>query len=276
MENEELIREKMEDTRTSMTEKIEQLEQKVTQTVTGTTEAVTDTVEAVKETVKGTTEAVTETVEKVKETVQETVNTVTSGIQNGLKSVQNLFTVNKHPWFCVGTSVVVGFVAGKILSPARRSRPEVQAMAAATHPIGEAASSPVRTSQVSHSNGGHRTRSSSGQSEKASRNGGLTQGIFQGLASQISPELNKLKSMAIGMLVNMSRDFLMQAVPQQYRGQFQGIFQGLADKITGGPSQEGGHQDLENDRESQEEVSRHPDLERSGHRSSGRRGKFDR
>jgi len=45
MENEDVIRQQMEDTRTSLTEKLETLEDKLVSTVTETKAAITDTVQ---------------------------------------------------------------------------------------------------------------------------------------------------------------------------------------------------------------------------------------
>ena len=77
MENEDLIRKKMEETRTSLTEKLETLEEQVAGTVQGATAAVSDTVETVKDSVE-------ETVSTVKDTVQETVGTVKDTVQEQL------------------------------------------------------------------------------------------------------------------------------------------------------------------------------------------------
>jgi len=90
MENEDVIRQQMEDTRTSLTEKVEALEQKVVNTVQETTDAVA------------------ETVANVKESVQESVDTVKHWLD--VKG-----HVQEHPWTMVGGSLAVGFVAGALL-----------------------------------------------------------------------------------------------------------------------------------------------------------------
>jgi ElaB/YqjD/DUF883 family membrane-anchored ribosome-binding protein len=97
----EVIREQMAETRTALTDKLETLEQQVMDTVTETTSAVTDTVESVKE-------AVEETVTAVKDTVQDSV-----------QAVKNTFDLprqmNRHPWLFLGASVAVGYLGGRLL-----------------------------------------------------------------------------------------------------------------------------------------------------------------
>jgi ElaB/YqjD/DUF883 family membrane-anchored ribosome-binding protein len=89
MENEEIIRQQMEATRESLTNKLEILEGKLLGSVERATTAVNDTVEQVKETVSG-----------------------------GVESVKDAFDIaghiDKHPWFAVGTSVFCGYLVGSM------------------------------------------------------------------------------------------------------------------------------------------------------------------
>jgi len=87
----------MEQTRSSLAEKLEVLEQKVTNTEDEATSAVTDTVEAVKDTVES-------TVDSVRDTLDLTVQ------------------VERHPWAMVGGSVALGFLGGFLLGPASRGQ----------------------------------------------------------------------------------------------------------------------------------------------------------
>src|SRR5262245_10198406 len=115
----DLIKEQMAETRVSLTDKIEKLEDTIKgnvestlQTATGTVENVTEKVEETVSTVK---EAVEGSVEAVKETVHETVETV--------KEAFNLrHHVQRHPWAMLGGAVVVGFLGGRLLGQAQRSR----------------------------------------------------------------------------------------------------------------------------------------------------------
>lgn len=90
MENEELIRLKMEHTRESLTSKLESLEDKVTSSMEKATTAVTDTVASVKETMH-------EGVESVKSAVDVPAH------------------VDKHPWLMMGGAVLGGFMLGSLL-----------------------------------------------------------------------------------------------------------------------------------------------------------------
>jgi hypothetical protein len=90
-ERPEVIRQQMEDTRTSLAEKLETLEQKVSTTVQEATSAVTDTVETVKETVET-------SVEAVKDTLNLRLQT------------------ERHPWEMVGGSFALGVLGGWLTS----------------------------------------------------------------------------------------------------------------------------------------------------------------
>jgi ElaB/YqjD/DUF883 family membrane-anchored ribosome-binding protein len=94
----------MEETRASLTEKLEALESQVAGTVQSTTETVAETVEAVKETVENVTESVKETAHSVAETFN-------------LK-----LQFERHPWEMLGGSVAVGALAGYFLTGKRRRR----------------------------------------------------------------------------------------------------------------------------------------------------------
>jgi len=90
MENEELIRQDMERTRESLTEKLETLECKVADTVQQASCAVNETVTNVKESVH-------DSVESVKDAMDITAH------------------VDRHPWLMFGGAVVTGIVAGNLL-----------------------------------------------------------------------------------------------------------------------------------------------------------------
>jgi ElaB/YqjD/DUF883 family membrane-anchored ribosome-binding protein len=97
MENEELIRQKMEHTRESLTDKLETLEDKLLSSVHQATSAVTETVASVKETVS-------ESVESVKDAVDIPAH------------------VDRHPWLALGGSVLCGYMLGNMFGGAKESR----------------------------------------------------------------------------------------------------------------------------------------------------------
>jgi ElaB/YqjD/DUF883 family membrane-anchored ribosome-binding protein len=92
----EVIQLQMEETRTSLQDKLETLEQQVKNTVQDATEAVSDTVENVKE-------AVQETVDTVKDTVQGTVQTVKD-------SFDLSHHIQTYPWTMFIGATAMGFV----------------------------------------------------------------------------------------------------------------------------------------------------------------------
>lgn len=98
MENEELIRKKMEHTRESLTDKLETLEDKILGSVQQATSAVNQTVANVKE-------------------------TVNEGMTSVKDAVDIPAHVDRHPWLALGGSVLCGFMLGSMFSGSREPRP---------------------------------------------------------------------------------------------------------------------------------------------------------
>jgi len=97
----EVIRQQMEDTRASMTEKIEALEKQVS------------------ETVKDTTQTVSETVDVASETVSQTVNTISETVQAVRETFDIPAQIEKHPWIALGGALAIGYVLGMLLTPSQ-------------------------------------------------------------------------------------------------------------------------------------------------------------
>jgi len=93
----EVIRHQMEETRTSLADKLGALESQVRGAVEDATHLVTDTAETVQE-----------TVHNVTDTVQDTVHNVAEALDLGKQ-------VDRHPWAMMGGAVAVGFVGGMML-----------------------------------------------------------------------------------------------------------------------------------------------------------------
>jgi ElaB/YqjD/DUF883 family membrane-anchored ribosome-binding protein len=93
----EQLRQQIDDTRSSITEKLEALEEQVT----GTVQNARDTVE--------------ETIQSVKESVQDTVSTVKDTFNLSLQ-------VERHPWGMLGGALMAGLVGGAVIGEARRRR----------------------------------------------------------------------------------------------------------------------------------------------------------
>jgi ElaB/YqjD/DUF883 family membrane-anchored ribosome-binding protein len=216
MANEEVIRHQMEDTRTALTEKLETLETQVVDTVQGATAAVTETVATIKDTVE-------ETVGAVKDTVQDTVAAVKDTVQGGVDTVKDWMDVrahvDHHPWLMVGGATALGFCLGSMLG---KQSSMTAAMSQAAEPArGEAPRSPSARLHH-HTNGGHKRR------QEASS-------TISSWLSDLAPEINKLKGLALGTLLGAAREMIVQAVPQHMGEQLKEIVDNVTTKIGGEP-----------------------------------------
>ncbi len=209
MDNEDVILEQMEDTRTALTEKLETLETKVASSVGSAASDVAETVETVKDTVQ-------ETVATVKETVEQTIGAVKESFHEGLQAVQDLFDVpayvDRQPWAMFAGSVALGYVFGGFFSPKTNAQ--------ATGEADAVPASPPRK------NG----RSPSYQAKEPS--GG-------GLFAQLSPEFDKLKGLAIGTLMGTLREMIVPAVPQSIGQSVVEILDSVTQKMGGTPVDHG-------------------------------------
>lgn len=209
MANEEVIRQQMEETRTSLTEKLETLENQVLETVHGATAAVSETVESIKESVQ-------ETVTTVKDTVEETVGTVKEKVADSVETVKEYMDlgcyVREYPWLSVGGAVAVGYCLGTLLGGRRQAAPMTEQMA-------RAAETP-RTHHVR--NGGHGQRRKQ-QQESAS------------WLSELGPEIAKLKGLALGALMGTAREMITANVPGQMGDHLRHILDNMTNKLGGEP-----------------------------------------
>jgi hypothetical protein len=212
MEKEDFIREQMEDTRTSLTEKLETLEKQVAGTVLGATSNVAEKVEAVTDTVQ-------ETVASVRDTVQETFSTVKETVHKSVSAVRDVFDiaghVARHPWPMLAGSVVLGYAAGAAFGSRRPSR--AQPPRSVTEP----------ESLLAKANGRH----------PATENA-----RSPGLLAKFAPELSKLKSIALSALVGAVREKVVTAAPKEIAPSLAEFFDNISLKITGEPARSGLHE----------------------------------
>lgn len=201
MEDEQVIREKMEETRTSLSEKLETLENKVVDTVKEATEAVSDTVGTVKETVE-------ETVSTVKGSVESAVGTVKGAVTDSVETVKDWLDVSahveKHPWLAMTAAVAAGYCLETMLEP--RS-PEA--------PHRETYTSPARP---------HNGRSHRRPASKASA-----------MLSELRPEINQLKGLALGAVLGVVREMIVQAVPPDMGQHLKEVIDNATKKLGGEP-----------------------------------------
>jgi len=207
MDNEERIQLDMQETRAALAEKLMLLEGKVAGTVEQVTNAVTDTVEAIKDTVQDT----RATVSSVNETVQESV-----------KSMQDCLDVNAqvqaHPWWVMAGSVAAGFCLGTLLNKrAAAPRPSQE--------IGGATSVP---------------RAWNGDRGDGRRNGnGNGNGVSIISPKQepgiLTPEIDKLKGLALGALFGTAREMIASSLPEPVNQQVKEIIDSVTRKAGGEP-----------------------------------------
>jgi ElaB/YqjD/DUF883 family membrane-anchored ribosome-binding protein len=224
-EKEKEIQREMEQTRASLTEKLETLEQKVVGTVEEATAVASQTVESIKETVATVNETVKETVTAVNETVKESVETVKGTVsaveetvKESVETVKDWFDINahtqEHPWLVMGGSVAVGYCLGTFFKPISQ--------AAST-----AVTSMYQTEAPTHHNGGAR--------RQAEQEHAQTKPSWMDRLSEWAPEIDKLKSLALGVLFGTIREVVVQAVPEHIGEQIKDVFDSAAKKVGGKP-----------------------------------------
>jgi len=193
--SEENIQRQMQETRASLTEKLESLEQKVVGTVENATTAVNDTVDA------------------IKETVHDTVASVQQGVKGSVDSVKDLFDVpaqvERRPWLMMGGSVAVGYCLGTLLSQRSSSQEEREAAS--------------RASWLSEAN------------NRAHRAAALPPPAAPTEPSIWSAEIDKLKGLALGALFGTARELLISSLPEQMGAQVREVVDSVTKKVGGKP-----------------------------------------
>ncbi len=225
----EVIREKMEATRTDLSDKIEKLEQQVVNTVQEASSTVADAVQGAKdvvESVKDTMEGAMGTVKDTVDSVRDTMENVTGAVGGAVEGVRDTFQdaaeavrdtfdlpkqMDKHPWLFMGGAVAVGFTAGKLLHHA----PE------AARAVGRAARA-----------GGHLAGSALSAAGSAASSAGSWWGSLEHM---FGPEFGRVKELALGTLLGVVRDVAVQAAPESLSRQVREIIDSVTSKIGGKP-----------------------------------------
>jgi ElaB/YqjD/DUF883 family membrane-anchored ribosome-binding protein len=211
-EEPEVIRHQIDQTRVSLTEKLENLEGQV-KGVVGT---VTETLQNVRSTVEN-------TVESVKSGVENTVETVKSSLNDTVDTVKDTFDlqrqVERHPWAALGCSFAAGLAAGYVMDGLRQSRTTMHAGIRgmehivpgyqATHP----AAAPARAYY-----------------QEPTRPGLLSQ-----VLEPFAGEFDKIKKTALGALVGIGRDLLKQNLPDSFGDNVTEIMDNVARRLGGEP-----------------------------------------
>jgi ElaB/YqjD/DUF883 family membrane-anchored ribosome-binding protein len=195
----------MQDTRDSLTEKLEALEQQVVDTVQEARTAVTETVASVRE--------------AVHDTVEETVSTVK-------KTFDLRRQVERHPWGMVSGSVALGYFAGCLAN--RTATPPAHRRAVGGEPA------PAPLASVTDRNGGPYRHPGPDGAAQESRPEQRSTGQG-GLAGRFQEEFDQLKSLAIGAAIGVARDLVAQSSPEPLRDQVVDIMDSLTTKLGGRP-----------------------------------------
>jgi ElaB/YqjD/DUF883 family membrane-anchored ribosome-binding protein len=186
----EVIKQEMEETRASLTEKVGALETQVVNTVQSATTAVSDTVA------------------EVKTAVQDTVETVRDTVKNTVESVGEAFDVRqqmaKRPVVVLGVSTALGFLAGRLF----------HRMVAG--PAYHHAAPPRPVSFTSPPSGG-------GAADGGSHGGGWTDKIssighewLDQLGRKFSKELSEISDLAVATVSSHLKDVVTEGLPKLF------------------------------------------------------------
>jgi ElaB/YqjD/DUF883 family membrane-anchored ribosome-binding protein len=180
----EVIKQQMEETRSSLADKLEALEEHVASTVHSTTDAVTGTVE------------------NVKEAVEETVDTVSESVAQVKEAFDITRQVQEHPWLIMGGAVVVGYLGARLLE---RGVSEV------SREVAQPTSAPP---QRTESTGNGWNQPSAGPSQP---------GMLDRLTETLAPALDKVKGLALGVTAGVVGRMILESIPAELRGEVEGV-----------------------------------------------------
>jgi ElaB/YqjD/DUF883 family membrane-anchored ribosome-binding protein len=236
-EEPEVIEHDIEQTRHDLAEKLEQIGEKISGTVETVTEAVsnvTQTVGSVTEAVEGTVQSVAQTLSGTVESVKETVASVGEKASETVEAVKEAFNlseqIRRRPWLWVGGSVAVGFAAGKIFAPhTTHFTPQAESF---VHGTGYY---PSREEEERPMTGNGRRWHEEQPAASTERSEGPS--MLSGLAQQFAPELSRLKELALGTLLGVARDMIVEAVPEPLKDQVQSLVNDFTEKVGGKPIQ---------------------------------------
>ncbi len=206
----DVIRHQIEDTRSSLTDKIETLENQVLATV-----------QNARQTVEG-------TIENVRETVEETIENVKSSVENTVDSVKETFDVRRqverHPWAAVGCSFAAGFAVGTLLESRRGP---LFGPSGWVDRMGEGSRYPATYREPEH-----RRAAEAPRQELTRQPSGPS--WFDRLLTQFQPEIDRAKEMAIGALMGVARDYAKANLPM-LSPQIDELMNRVTEKVGGEP-----------------------------------------
>jgi ElaB/YqjD/DUF883 family membrane-anchored ribosome-binding protein len=201
MENEDVIRERMEKTRESLSQKLETLEDKLLGSVEDTKSAVR------------------ETVAQVKETMHEGVETVKDAVDIEAH-------VDRRPWLMFGGAVLGGYILGSLLM--RDSTPAPAAAIATTPPKEPAPGTRRHTT----GNGHHKPAAPKPQPAAPAQ---PAEAEPESILHAFEPELRQLKGLALGVAAGTVREMLTKQMPPHLADEIRSIVDGVTRKMGGEP-----------------------------------------
>jgi ElaB/YqjD/DUF883 family membrane-anchored ribosome-binding protein len=214
----EVIKKQMDDTRTSLADKIEALETQVTDTVKEATHDVTDTVKTVKDTVEDVTDSVKEAVGDVTHAVADTVEEVTHNVASFFDVTGH---VRRHPWPGLGASVAAGFLLGRLLPRGRSAEAEAFREAPSLSAYASHAPDYNRAGFFNASSPAPAAPEPAAAAEESKPKGWLWE------------QLEHFKGLAVGAVMGMVRDLAVRNLPGQ-------IGQKVAEEVNNLTTQLGG------------------------------------
>jgi len=209
----EVIRHQMEETRTSLQDKLETLEQQVMETVETAKEGVKETVSTVKE-------AVHETVDTVKETMHDTVSTVKETFDLRHQTA-------RHPCAMFFGAMAAGFIGGHLLQRTIGGPPHSRRAYPLSRPAYEPPPNVYRQPMFS---------GPTGAQQEAART--AKRSWWDTFTEQYQDELNKVKGLAVSTVGSLVGEILAEAAPPQLAERIREVVDGMTVKLGGQPFEE--------------------------------------
>ncbi len=163
----------------------------------------------VADTVQNATGKITETTEGVRETVAETVDAVRGTVHDTLEGIKSTFDiahqVDRHPWLMFAGAVAVGYAGGCLATSLDAPAPYEPALT---------------TPEADGSHWGAVPSEASWLSETAQK---------------FKPEIDQVKSLALGAAISVARDLLGRYLPPEVKKQVSDAVDGFTVKFGGKP-----------------------------------------
>lgn len=206
----EVIKQQMEQTRASLTDKLEKLEHHVFGKVHETTSAVADTAC------------------EVRDSVRRSMRDVRRSLRDTLEDIKEAFNlshqVQRHPWIMLGGSLAAGYISACAVERAVHDGKLVPHFSL---PSGSSTGLPPPSTGRVEEGGGRAALASSGPS------------FLKSLADTFAPEIAKLKGVALGVTMGFLRDKVAASAPPQMRADLASMFDRITTKLGGEPTPQG-------------------------------------